>query len=299
MDRMTARFFCVCCLTAVVAAGCAEEPPAPPVLTVIDDMRAVQQADEARRIAEARAKAANSVAPADPAEGMPDPSLPDDVPGQGTYVVKFETTVGSFTVSVDRSWAPLGAHRFYQLVKDGYYDEAGFFRVVPNFMVQWGIAADPADTAKWDINIMDDEVKQSNQRGYITFAKTGAPHSRSTQVFVNFKDNSFLDSQGFAPFGKVIEGMDVVDKISSAHGESPDQGTLTARGNAYLKSKFPQLDYIRTARLIEDDLASSADQSAAAEPEAATPETTAPEPEAPAADPKAADPEAAASATDN
>lgn len=268
MDRMTARILGVCCLAAIVIAGCAEEPPAPPVLTVIDDMRAVQQADEDRRMAEARAKAANSVPQADPEEGMPDPSLPDDVPGQGTYVVKFETTVGSFTVSVDRSWAPLGAHRFYQLVKDGFYDDAGFFRVVPNFMVQWGIAADPADTAKWDINIMDDPVKQSNQRGYMTFAKTGAPNSRSTQVFVNFKDNSFLDSQGFAPFGKVIEGMDVVDKISSAHGESPDQGTLTAKGNAYLKPKFPELDYIKTARVIKDDLASPEAEPAAAEPAA-------------------------------
>jgi len=241
--------------------GCAEEPPTPPVLNVINDMQAKQDAAEAEAMAKARAAAANTVSPADTV----DPAHVSDAPPEGRFVAEFETTVGSFTVAVDRSWAPIGADRFYKLVKDGYYDDAGFFRVVPDFMVQWGLAADPADTAKWDASIMDDPVQKSNKRSYVTFAKTGAPNSRSTQIFVNYKDNTFLDSQGFAPFGQVIKGMGVVSKISSAHGESPDQGAATSQGNAYLKANFPKLDYIKTARIIEDDLADGDDSAAADE----------------------------------
>jgi peptidyl-prolyl cis-trans isomerase A (cyclophilin A) len=166
------------------------------------------------------------------------------------YKVRFETTIGNFVVEVDRSWAPIGADRFYNLVKNGYYDEGRFFRVVPNFMVQFGINGDPAIQRNWEnARMNDDPVKQRNQRGYVTFAKCGAPNCRSTQVFINFKDNSFLDPQGFAPIGRVTSGMEVVDKISSQYGERPDQGRIQKEGNAYLNKEFPKLDYIKKATI--------------------------------------------------
>ena len=179
-----------------------------------------------------------------------------DVPAEGTFVVEFDLDAGTFEIEVHREWAPIGADRFYRMVKDKYFDGAGFFRVVPGFMVQFGLAADPAMTRKWSGNLQDDPVKQSNTKGYVTFAKTGAPNSRSSQIFINYGNNQRLDPQGFAPFGKVISGMDVVEEISSAHGEQPDQNALRARGNAYLKEVFPRLDYISTARIVKDDLAS-------------------------------------------
>ncbi len=148
-----------------------------------------------------------------------------------------------------REWAPNAADHFYTLVKNGFYDEARFFRVVPNFMVQFGIAADPAVQTKFKATIKDDEVKQSNKRGYVTFAQTSMPNSRSTQIFVNYKDNSFLDSQRFAPFGQVLSGMDAVDKISSEAGEKPNQGSITSQGNVYLKAQFPKLDYVKKATI--------------------------------------------------
>jgi peptidyl-prolyl cis-trans isomerase A (cyclophilin A) len=167
------------------------------------------------------------------------------------FKAEFTTTKGTFIVGVHRDWAPLGADRFYNLVRAGFFTDAGFFRVVPNFMVQFGLSANPAVNKAWEnSNFRDDPVKESNKRGYITFAKTGAPNSRSTQLFINFKDNAFLDSQGFAPFGTVVEGMDVVDKINSAYGERPDQGRITAEGKAYLDKNFPQLDRITAAKVL-------------------------------------------------
>jgi peptidyl-prolyl cis-trans isomerase A (cyclophilin A) len=183
-----------------------------------------------------------------------------------TFNVKFDTTAGIFVVEVHRDWAPNGADRFYNLVKNGFYNNTRFFRVVPNFMVQWGINGDPNIQKHWeDANIKDDPVKQSNTRGNITYAQRSAPNSRSTQLFINFKDNSFLDNQRFAPFGKVVSGMDVVDKINSTYGERPDQSTIQTQGNAYLNKNFPKLDYIKTATI---------EQTAAAP--AAAPATTAP-----------------------
>ncbi len=168
-----------------------------------------------------------------------------------SYKVQFTTTKGNFVLEVHRDWAPIGADRFYNLVRAGFFTDAAFFRVVPNFMVQFGLSANPAVNKAWqNANIIDDPVSQSNKRGYITFAKTGAPNSRSTQVYINFKDNTFLDSQGFAPFGAVVEGMDVVDKINSAYGERPDQGRITAEGKAYLDKNFPQLDRITSAKVL-------------------------------------------------
>jgi len=167
------------------------------------------------------------------------------------YKVQLTTTKGNVIIEVHRDWAPLGADRFYNLVRGGFFTDAGFFRVVPNFMVQFGLSANPAVNKAWEnSNFRDDPVKESNKRGYITFAKTSAPNSRSTQVFINFKDNAFLDSQGFAPFGTVIEGMDVVDKINPAYGERPDQGRITAEGKAYIDKNFPQLDRITAAKVL-------------------------------------------------
>jgi peptidyl-prolyl cis-trans isomerase A (cyclophilin A) len=167
------------------------------------------------------------------------------------FKAEFTTTKGKFVVEVHRDWAPLGADRFYNLVRNGFFTDAGFFRVVPNFMVQFGLSANPAVNKAWmNSEFRDDPVKESNKRSYITFAKTGAPNSRSTQLFINFKDNAFLDSQGFAPFGMVVEGMDVVDKINPAYGERPDQGRITAEGKAYLDKNFPQLDRITAAKVL-------------------------------------------------
>jgi peptidyl-prolyl cis-trans isomerase A (cyclophilin A) len=167
-----------------------------------------------------------------------------------TFKVKFDTTKGSFTVEVTRSLAPNGADRFYNLVKAGYFKDIGFFRVVPGFMVQFGIDGDPKISAAWrEANIPDDPVKGSNTRGTITFATAG-PNTRTTQHFINYGNNTFLDGQGFAPFGKVIEGMDVVDKINSEYRENPNQGAIQMQGNEYLKKSFPNLDYIKSATLL-------------------------------------------------
>lgn len=166
------------------------------------------------------------------------------------FDVKFETTRGDFVVQVDRAWAPLGADRFYNLVKHGYFTSAAFFRVVPGFIVQFGLSADPAVNRAWrNANIKDDSVTQSNKRGTITFATAG-PNTRTTQLFINFANNGGLDRQGFAPFGSVVSGMDVVDKIYSGYGEQPDQGAITSQGAAYLQKSFPNLDTIKSATIV-------------------------------------------------
>ncbi len=166
-----------------------------------------------------------------------------------TYNARFETSVGPFVVQVHREWAPKGADRFYNLVKNGFFDGTRFFRVLPNFMVQFGINGDPSVQRAWrGANITDDPVKQSNRRGYITFATAG-PGTRTTQVFINFKHNAGLDGQGFAPFGEVISGMEVVDKINAEYKEMPEQGRIQSQGNGYLTRAFPRLDYIKKAAI--------------------------------------------------
>ena len=172
-----------------------------------------------------------------------------------TYLAKFDTSKGVFVIEVHRDWAPLGADRFYNLVKNGFYDDVRFFRVLDNFMAQFGINGDPAIMAAWrGANLRDDPAKESNKRGYITFA-TGGPNTRTTQVFISYKDNSFLDSQGFSPFGQVVSGMEVVDKLYKEYGEGapsgrgPDQTRTQMEGNAYLTKGFPKLDYVKRATI--------------------------------------------------
>jgi peptidyl-prolyl cis-trans isomerase A (cyclophilin A) len=168
-----------------------------------------------------------------------------------SFKAKFDTSKGAFVIEVHRDWSPKGADRFYNLVKNGFFDDTRFFRVVPDFMVQFGINGDPAVQRNWaNANIQDDpKGGQSNKKGYVTFAKTGAPNSRSTQVFVNFKDNSFLDGQGFTPFGQVVSGMEIVEHINSQYGEKPNQGTIQSEGNAYLNRDFPKLDFVKKATI--------------------------------------------------
>jgi len=194
--------------------------------------------------APALAQSADLVNPAALRERAPD-----------TFKVRFDTTKGVFVVQVNRAWAPQGADRFYNLVKSGFYDDVRFFRVISGFMVQFGIHGDPKIAAPWrEARIQDDPVTQSNKRGFVTYAMAG-PNTRTTQLFINFGDNSSLDQQGFSPFGQVISGMDVVDKLNPEYGEGlprgrgPDQGRLQKEGNAYLKKDFSRMDYIRKATI--------------------------------------------------
>lgn len=174
-----------------------------------------------------------------------------------TYKVRFETSKGAFVVDVTREWAPNGADRFYNLVKNGFYDGVRFFRVLDGFMAQFGINGDPKISAAWrEARIPDDPVKQSNRRGFITYAMAG-PNTRTSQLFINYGDNSALDRQGFSPFGQVSSGMNVVDALYSGYGEGaprgkgPDQGRVQMEGNAYLAKNFPQLDYVKKATITK------------------------------------------------
>lgn len=169
-----------------------------------------------------------------------------------TFLVRLETSKGDIDIEVHPAWAPKGAARFRELVEIGFYDECRFFRVVPDFMVQVGMNGDPTLHAKWSENtIQDDPVLESNLPGYVTFAKTGLPNSRSTQFFINYKNNSSLDGQRFAPFGKVVAGMDVALSIESKYRELPDQNAIKAAGNEYLNSEFPDLDFIKKAYIVQ------------------------------------------------
>ena len=172
-------------------------------------------------------------------------------PAPSEFKVNFDTSKGAFTVEVHRDWAPQGVDRFYALVQSGFFNDARFFRVVKDFVVQFGIGKDPAVQAKWrEATIPDDPVKQSNKRGYLVFATAG-PNTRTTQLFINLADNSAsLDAQGFAPFGKVAEGMEVVDSLFGGYGEQPQQPMIQAQGNQYLESQFPKLDYIKSAKIV-------------------------------------------------
>ena len=171
-----------------------------------------------------------------------------------TFQVKFTTTRGDFLVTVNRSWAPIGADRFYNLVKHHFYDNASFFRVVPGFVVQFGLSAYPPVSAAWEkANLQDEPVTQSNKRGYLTYAKTSMPNTRSTQIFINLKDNASLDRQGFSPFGFVdAQGMKVVEMLYDQYGDNggPDQDQISKLGKPYIDKGWPKLDSIKTATLV-------------------------------------------------
>jgi peptidyl-prolyl cis-trans isomerase A (cyclophilin A) len=211
------------------------------------------------------------VAPADPAAapagaapvapaGEPSPALLDPSKATeqapATFKVKVTTTKGPFVIEAYRDWAPLGVDRFYNLVKIGYFKDLAFFRAIEGFMVQFGIHGDPKVSAAWrEARIQDDAVRNSNLRGHVTFATAG-PNTRTTQFFINFVDNRNLDGMGFAAFGKIVEGMDIVDGLHKGYGEGfpngngPDQSRLQQEGNPYLKKDFPALDYIVSAELL-------------------------------------------------
>jgi peptidyl-prolyl cis-trans isomerase A (cyclophilin A) len=174
------------------------------------------------------------------------------------FTAQFTTTKGDFFVEARRAWAPNGADRFYNLVKLGVYDDTRFFRAVRDFMVQFGIPGDPQVAAQWEHQqIPDDPVTQSNMRGYVTFAQTGQPNSRTTQIFILFANHTSLDSGGFSPFGKVTKGMEVVDSLYKGYGEGapsgqgPAQDRIQTEGNAYLDQDFPKLDRILQARIVQ------------------------------------------------
>jgi peptidyl-prolyl cis-trans isomerase A (cyclophilin A) len=205
-------------------------------------------------------------APASAAQKTPTPTHPRTTPmttdptllhpaalnakAPDVFNVKFTTTKGDFVVQVTRAWAPLGADRFYNLVKHGFFTDAAFFRVVPGFIIQFGLSANPAVNKVWQsANIKDDPSKQSNKPGYLTFATAG-PNTRTTQLFINFGNNTFLDSQGFTPFGQVTSGMEVVQKLYSGYGERPDQHSITALGKPYLDKNFPDIDSISSATIV-------------------------------------------------
>ena len=193
--------------------------------------------------------------PSDALEDPSDPTFSKKAPEE--FKARFETSKGTFVIQVTRASAPIGADRFYNLVRNGFYDDCRFFRVLTGFMAQFGINGDPEISLAWrNERIEDDPVRASNTRGMVTFA-TGGPNTRTTQLFINYGNNSRLDGMGFSPFGKVIEGMGVVDELYSQYGEGapggrgPDQGLIQAEGNAYLKANFAWLDFIKRAT-IED-----------------------------------------------
>ena len=191
----------------------------------------------------------------------PEPVKPPEV-----YRVKLETTKGDIIIEVHQEWAPRGADHFFELVHSKFYDNSRFFRVVRRYIAQFGINSDPKTQSLWaQMRIRDDPVKQSNKKGFVTFAKLG-PASRTTQVFINLRDNEALDKDGFAPFGQVIEGMDIVERLWSSYGEvaprgtGPDPTQIELQGDAYLEQQFPRLDKIVRATIITDTAETTAEQ---------------------------------------
>ena len=196
--------------------------------------------------------------PADTATAAPPPPPAATTPAAdaapANFRVRLETSKGPIVIELHRDWAPNGVDRFFQLVEAGYYDDVRFFRVVPGFVVQFGMHGDPQTNAKWSAQpITADPVKQSNKRGMVTFAQGASPNSRTTQLFINLQDNVQLDQMSFSPIGQVVEGMSVVDALHSGYGEAPsnEQPQIAAEGNAFLSRSYPKLDYVRTARVVK------------------------------------------------
>lgn len=241
--RLNNRVLAVACLSLMLAAITHAQTPG----------KAPPKAPAKSPAAPAKAPAAAKTGPFDAALLQP-ANLKAKAPEE--YSVKFDTTAGDFTVKVTRAWAPVGADRFYNLVQHHFYDGASFFRVIPNFMVQFGLSGYPQVSNAWaEAKVKDDRVVQSNHRGFITYAMAG-PNTRTTQVFINFGNNERLDRDGFAPFGMVTDGMDVVDKLYGGYGEGapdghgPSQQLVGTQGKPYLEKNFPKLDSIKTATLV-------------------------------------------------
>lgn len=263
----------------VLQVGCGRESQqVPPPLP------AEQQGQSSKREVEESTAPSESAPPAEPSEtakpkevsklekpsptkppalktALPNPALLNPAQANAKapeqFKVKFETTKGAIVVEVNRAWAPRGVDRFYNLVKIGYFNDVAFFRVIDGFMAQFGIHGDPKVNEKWEpARISDDPVKESNVRGAISFA-TGGPNTRTTQLFINYGDNSQLDHSGFAPFAKVIEGMEVVAALYKGYGEGapqgrgPSQQLTQSQGNSYLRTQFPKLDYIKRASVVK------------------------------------------------
>lgn len=203
----------------------------------------------------ARGQDSNATQVAAPHPALKDPSLAVERAPE-TFKAKFSTTKGDYTVQINRAWSPNGADRFYNLVKIGYFQDVAIFRAIKGFMYQFGIHGDPAISGVWDdANISDDpNVGISNAPGTICFAKTGAPNSRSTQMFINLGNNANLDGQGFTPFGRVVEGLDVVRNINTEYGENRGnvQGEFKEKGNQYIVQMFPNIDFIKSVTLVEE-----------------------------------------------
>lgn len=254
------------------AAAKLEEAQAAEIRAQIADARASeaeasQAAAEETQESPAASEAAPAAAAAEEAEASDPPAeetgeaeeettemdeaveWPEEAPD--TFKVRFEASNGTFVVQVDKAQAPLGAQRFYDLVRKEFFDEARFFRVIPGFVVQFGLPGDPEVAREWRTRVIpDDPVRTSNRPGTMTFATAG-PNTRTTQLFINLGNNANLDGMGFAPFAEVVEGFEVVQGINAAHGERPNQGAIQSRGNDYLMENYPDLDFIRSARLVK------------------------------------------------
>ena len=266
--------FAVVSLVLLAACAPADEPARP---ETPPDSDATSRVDEEEPAASAEPEAETSEAEppeAAPDEREPEPEVAETPPPPGPnpalmdpnlahaqapdqFKVRFSTTKGDFVLDVTRSWAPRGVDRLYNLLSIGYFEDIAFFRVIDGFMAQFGISGDPEITKAWgNARITDDPVKESNLRGYLSFATSG-PDSRTTQMFINYQDNARLDSMGFSPVGKVVEGMEVIDSLYSEYGEGgprgkgPHQGLLRAQGNNYLQQQFPELDYIKNTTIEE------------------------------------------------
>ena len=238
---------------AAFIAGCSRKPSEQPAPVEIEEIAPPKEIAPPEEIEAPPEEQKEEAAPAETArQRLLNPvQLNERAPD--TFQAKFTTSKGDFVIEVTRAWAPNGADRFYNLVKNGYYDDCRFFRVIDDFMVQFGINGDPSLNQVWNqAQFRDDPVRESNKRGYVSFAMTGMPDSRTTQIFINYKDNSFLDAQRFAPFGVVISGMNIVDSFFSEYKGVPsdNQPRIQAQGNAYLNKEFPRLDYIRSAAII-------------------------------------------------
>ena len=250
--RITVTSLIFTVLLAVFIAGCSRKPSEEPVPVETEKAEPVEKAAPPEEQPE-EAVSTPSVTPAEAAkQRLLNPAQLNEKAPE-TFKAKFTTSKGDFVIEVNRTWSPNGADRFYNLINNGYYNDCRFFRVITDFMVQFGINGDPALNQAWyQARINDDPVKESNQRGYVSFAMTGQPNSRTTQIFVNYKNNSFLDGQNFTPFGKVIEGMEIVDSFFSEYAGAPsdNQPQIQAQGNAYLNKQYPKLDYIKSATIL-------------------------------------------------